>query len=326
MDVLDQMQELREEGRSFVLATVVRVEKPTSSKPGAKAIILADGTLTGWIGGSCAEPSVKREAQRALQEGTPRLLRLCPPEKMSTAPQEGVNEMKITCMSGGTLEIYLEPYLVQPHLIVVGHQAIAEALVRQAKQLDFKVTIIGEHLGTDRFPGADRYLDQLDFGQVEVKPNSYVVVASHGNYDELALEAFLPSPAAYVALVASKKRTQSIRSYLEQDGVAEEVLARLKYPAGLDIGAITPEEIALSILAEIVQVHRRGMKLQAAVEEAGAEQGAEAIDPVCGMTVEIGSSSLTVEHAGQTYYFCSVSCQREFRALPEKYLAAHSAG
>jgi xanthine dehydrogenase accessory factor len=325
MDFLDRMTGLRDQGQPFVLATVVRVERPTSAKPGARAIITQDGTLTGWVGGSCAEPSVRREALKVLQEGKPVLLRICPPEKIGTEPQEGVLEITMTCMSGGTLEIYLEPHLTQPHLMVVGHQALAEALVIMGKALDYTVTIVGEKVTRERFPAADRVVAGLDFSQVTFKPNMYVVVASHGNYDELALEAALPSPAAYVALVASKKRAVSIRNYLEQDGVPAEALGRLKYPAGLDFGASTPAEIALSVLAEIIQHHRRGLPAAVAVVETEEEIPSEpqtALDPVCGMTVEIDSARYKASYLGKPYYFCSAGCQRQFEKHPQDFLQA----
>ena len=331
MDLLDQMRELREQGQPFVLATVVRVERPTSAKPGAKAIITQDGKLSGWIGGSCAEPHVRREAAEVLRAGGPRLLRLCPPEKMGEVPEEGMHEVKITCMSGGTLEIYLEPYLAQPHLFVIGHQAIAEALVTLAKALDYRVTVMGENVSRERFPMADKAWEGLDFSPVEFTPNTYVVVASHGNYDELALEAALPSKAAYVALVASKKRAEAILAYLREDNLPEEVVARLKYPAGLDFGASTPAEIALSILAEIIQVQRRGRaaigwpsssELAPEAETATLQDAepTEAIDPVCGMTVEIASANYIASYQGRMFYFCSAGCQHEFQKEPEKFL------
>lgn len=331
MDLLDQMHALHEQGQPFVLATVVRVERPTSAKPGAKAIITQDGKLSGWIGGSCTEPHVRREAVEVLREGSPRLLRLCPPKKMSQAPEEGVCEVKITCMSGGTLEIYLEPYQTQPHLLVIGHQAIAETLVSMAKALDYHVSVMGEDASRERFPLADRLYEGLDFSQLEFTTNTYVVVASHGNYDELALEAALPSQAAYVALVASKKRAESIRAFLMEDNLPDEVLARLKYPAGLDFGASAPAEIALSILAEIIQVHRRSHAGQPGRMETAPEaetstlheaEPAEAIDPVCGMTVEIASANHIVSYQGKMYYFCSAGCQRDFQKDPQKYLQA----
>jgi xanthine dehydrogenase accessory factor len=318
---LDQMSELRNQGQPFVLATVVRIEKPTSAKPGAKAIITQDGSLTGWVGGSCAEPSVKKEALKALQDGRPRLLRLCPPEKMGLEPQEGVTELTITCTSGGTLEIYLEPYLVQPHLLVVGHMASSEALASLGKELDYTVTVIGSGVSRDQFPTADQVIDSLDFSQIHVTPNMYVVVASHGNYDELALETFLPSKAAYVALLASKKRSETIRTYLRQDTMPEEQLARLKYPAGLDFGAATPAEIALSILAEIIQHHRRGSSIAMVSEESEPET---ALDPVCQMTVEVAGARYTAAYNEKTYYFCSAHCQHLFEKKPEQYLQPQS--
>jgi xanthine dehydrogenase accessory factor len=325
MDYLDQMKTLRDQGQPFVLATVVRIERPTSAKPGARAIITSDGAMTGWVGGSCVEPSVRREAVRVLQEGSPRLLRICPPEKMGTEPQDGVVEVSMTCMSGGTLEIYLEPHLTQPHLIVFGHQALAEALVSMGKTLDYAVTVMGDNISRQRFPAADRIIEGLQFDQFEFLPNMYVVVASHGNYDELALEAALPSKAAYVTLVASKKRAESIRTYLSQDGLSPVVLARLKYPAGLDFGASTPEEIALSILAEIIQIHRRGHP--APVVEAEVEAPAEpqtALDPVCGMTVEIATARYKTTYHEKMYYFCAAGCKRSFEKEPEVYLQAES--
>ncbi len=332
MNHLDQMRTLREQGQPFVTATVVRVEKPTSAKPGAKAIITQDGTLTGWVGGSCVEPTVKREAARALQDGLPRLLRLCPPEKMDIGPQDGVNEIKLACISGGTLEIFLEPHLTQPHLVVVGHHAIVEALVTLAKTLEYTVTVIGEGAVPERFPAADRVIGELDFSRIAVTPNTYIVIASHGNYDELALEALLPKKPRYIALVASKKRSANIVDYLRQAGMPEETLAALKYPAGLDFGAATPPEIALSILAEIIQHSRRGTREPPAAaadrgkEAAEAQEPALAVDPICNMTVEIESARYTSVYDGETYYFCSAHCQRRFEQEPAAYVKQAEAG
>ncbi len=320
MDYLDQMRLLQEQKRPFVLATVVRIEKPTSAKPGAKAIITEDGTLVGWIGGSCAEPSVKQEAAKALQDGQPRLLRLCPVEKMGRDPQAGVTELKLTCMSGGVLEIYIEPYLPQPSLLLIGHQPVIASLAALGKVLDYSVTVVGDGVSGERFPAADAVIAGLDFGHLEITPRTYVIVASHNNYDEPALEAVLPSQAAYVGLVASRKRAESVREYLRQDGLPEEIIARLKNPAGLDIGAITPAEIALSILAEIVESRRRGMPVESLPPSAVEEIPETALDPVCGMTVDVATARFTAGYQGETYYFCSAHCQRAFEKAPQEYL------
>lgn len=322
MQFLEEAYKYWQAGEPFALVTVVRAEKPTSAKPGAKAIVTAAGTLTGWVGGSCAEPTVKREARKALQDGRARLVRLCPPEQRGAFPQEGVTEVTLTCISGGTLEIYIEPQLAQPHLVVVGHLATAEALVKLAKALDFRVTVMGLEPGMSRFPLADAVLDHLDFSQVEIKPGTFIIVASHGNYDEDALEGGLRTPANYVALISSKTRAEAILQYLHDSSLPPEQVARLKYPAGLDIGAVTPAEIALSILTEIVQRQRRPQ-----AEPPGDEllqvpvlQPAEAKDPVCGMMVEIEGARYVSQHGGKKYYFCAKGCQRTFEQNPDQYL------
>jgi xanthine dehydrogenase accessory factor len=317
---LETVVRLKNQGQPFAVATVVWAEKPTSAKPGAKAVITADGNLTGWIGGSCAEPTVKREARKALEDGEPRLVRLCPPEKLGLPAQAGVVEVPMICASGGTLEIFIEPQLAQPQLIVMGHLAVAQALAAQGKGLGFHVTAMGLEVTRERFPGADQVFDALDFAQLEIKPNAYLVVASHGNYDEEALLAALQSEAAYVALVASKRRAQAVIQYLQASGLQEERLARLKVPAGLDIGAITPEEIALSILAEIVQLRRAGAPTLEPLNVQTPEL-TEARDPVCGMMVEIATARYITNYNGHRYYFCAQSCQRSFEAEPERYLA-----
>ena len=319
-DYLEKAHTLQESGQPFALATVVRAERPTSAKAGAKAIVTADGALTGWVGGSCAQPTVIREALKALLDGQPRFVRLCPPEKMGRAAdaQAGIIEVALTCISGGTLEVYIEPYLPRPHLVVVSHLPIAEALATLGKGLNYAVTVLGLDATPNRFPQADLVLDRLDFSQIRLTTQTYVVVATHGNYDEEALGWALDAGAAYVALVASPKRAEAVLQYLRETGVAEARLARLKCPAGLDIGASTPEEIALSILAEIVQLRRRTPDTPAQSE---TPTQTEAIDPVCGMTVEMATARYVAAHAGQTYYFCSAGCKRSFEKEPEKYLA-----
>jgi len=326
-DFYDQIQTLHNTGHPFVIATVVRAEKPTSAKVGARAIITEDGTLSGWIGGSCAEPTVKREAKKALLDGQARFIRLCPTEQMGQAPQEGVIEIALTCISGGTLEIYIEPQLAQPHLVVIGHLATAEALVRLGKDVGWRVSLMGLDVTQERFPNADRVLNDLDFSQLAITKNTYIVVASHGNYDEDMLVAALQSEAPYVALIASKKRANAILQYLKEANLTKEQISRLKYPAGLDFGAVTPEEIALSILAEVIQRRRQTASATPNQREASTLQlpmtpspVLEARDPVCGMTVEIATAHFMSEYNGKTYYFCAAGCKRSFDKEPGKYV------
>jgi len=324
-DFYEEFQNLRNAGNPFAVATVVRAEKPTSAKVGAKAIVTKDGMLNGWIGGSCAEPTVKREAKKALQDGLPRLIRLCPQEKMGQAPQEGVIEIALTCISGGTLEIYIEPQLAQPHLVVVGHLATAEALVSFGKGLGWCVSLMGLDVTRERFPSADHIFDHLDFSRVTVTKNTFIVIASHGNYDEDMLVAALQSEAPYVALIASKTRAKAILQYLDEANLTHEQIVRLKYPAGLDFGAVTPEEIALSILAEIIQRRRQR---QLVIEPTETDlmdhftraEPLEAKDPVCGMIVKIANAHFTSEYSGRTYYFCAAGCKRSFDKEPGRYV------
>jgi xanthine dehydrogenase accessory factor len=329
-EVLERAAELNRAGIAFALATVVRAEKPTSAKPGANAIITGDGVLTGWVGGSCTEQTVLRQALKALRDGEPRLVRLCPPEKLGTAPQEGVIEVALTCASGGTLEVYIEPHLPRPHLIAVGHLPVALALARLGIGLGYEVSVIGPDVTEERFAGVAHISHSLDFTQLTITPQTYIVVASHGNYDEAGLEGALLSDAPYVALVASRKRAATVVEYLRESGIPPERLARLKYPAGLDIGAVTPEEIAVSILAEIVQVRRQHVR-QAnerdsaptpVIQQPDQAEPTEALDPVCGMTVQIATARWTSDHAGQSYYFCAAGCKRSFDKDPDKYLVS----
>ena len=347
-DYLEHAHQLRSAGQPFVIATVVRAERPTSAKPGATAIVTADGQLTGWVGGSCAQPTVIRESLRVLQDGQPVLLRMGPPEQLSgRADASGVIERAMTCISGGTLDIYLEPHLAQPLLVAISHLPIAEALAALGKGLGYAVTVAGLDAAPERFPQADQVLDGLEFARIALRPQTYIVVASHGNYDEEALTWALGTAAAYVALVASPKRARSVVEALRELGVPEAQLARLKFPAGLDIGAVTPEEIALSILAETVQLRRRpaahaepaaephhhdhgphdghpAVETPAAPHASGTGRliapSVEALDPVCGMTVEVATARYTSEYQGQTYYFCAASCKRSFEKEPGKYV------
>ncbi len=317
--LLDQIQALKETGEPFAIATVVRAEKPTSAKPGAVALITSDGTLTGWIGGSCAAPAVKEEALKALSEGTPRLLRLCPPEALGQGTTDGVTEVVLTCISGGTYEIYIEPQLVQPELIILGHLATSEALARLAKAMGYPVTVMGWDVNPQRFAFADHVVEGLDLNHVKVTGRTFIIVASHGNYDEPALEAAFKTPAPYIALVASPRRAEAVMQYLRDSDLPHGWQERFKYPAGLNIGAVTEDEIALSILAEMVEYRRRrsraGMETVLAIEEPEVAK-----DPVCGMSVQVENAHFIAEYNDRTYYFCCAGCKRAFETAPETFL------
>ncbi|MGZ7039823.1 MAG: NTP transferase domain-containing protein, partial [Thermoanaerobaculia bacterium] len=294
-DLLETIVDLRRRRQPFAMATVVRAERPTSSKPGDKAIIAPDGTLTGWIGGSCAHDIVVRNALQSREEGAPRLLTLSATMPVG-AHRHGVIDIPMQCYSGGVLDVFIEPSLPRPHMIVVGYETIARALVRISKTLEFHVTVVDPLATRASVPEADEVINELRLP--EMSGETFVVVATHGRYDEEALEQAARTNASYVALVASPKRSKVILDVLRDRGVN---VANVKSPAGLDIGAQGAEEIALSIVAEIVQLRRAAARN--AAEAGGAtqkqmEKPTEAIDPICQMTVTIADAKFTTERDG----------------------------
>ncbi|MBI3998471.1 MAG: XdhC family protein [Armatimonadetes bacterium] len=319
-DLLTRAHELAARGEPFALATVVRVERPASARPGMKAIVRADGTLEGWVGGSCAHPIVIRESLVRLREGTPRLISLSP-EETDRAEQEGVIHHTMTCHSGGSLEIYIEPVLPRPQLLLIGEAPLVRALARLGRLAGFAVCVAdagGEagHRGQADDLEADLRLP-LEGLKSTISSDTYAVVATMGDYDEEALEDLVGTGAGYVGLVASRKRAEAVFAHLVSRGLGAEHVHRVKVPAGLDIGAVTPEEIAVSIMAEIIQVRRSRTP---GVKEVPRQE--MATDPICGMTVAIATATHTVDHQGVRVYFCSAHCRHTFEREPARYVTA----
>jgi xanthine dehydrogenase accessory factor len=329
--------ELEAAGRPFVTATVVAVARPTSARPGASGIVHPDGTIEGWVGGSCAQPVVVRESLHAMADGQPRLLRLSKDAPAEGRRGDGVIELVMTCHSGGTLEIYVEPHLPAPLLWVAGTTPIAGALVSLGSALGWKVTLFDPFASAEDFPAADAVSQETALTRVEPDLSPYIVVATQGQWDEEALAAALRRNASYVGLVASPTRANVVRQWLrEETGLAEDRLAALRAPAGLDLGAETAEEIALSILGELVQVRRGRADFVAAPGPATLSGDQPLIvppiepivddlvlvDPVCGMTVDRARARHLAEHEGTVYAFCSIGCRTRFIKEPSVYLAA----
>jgi xanthine dehydrogenase accessory factor len=294
--------ELRAARTPFVVATVVRAQRPTSVRSGDAALVLGDGTIEGFVGGACAEQSVRMHALHVLETGEALLLRILPGDDDAPAA-EGAVTVQNPCLSGGSLEIFLEPVVVAPRVLVVGETPIASALVRLGAEL---------HLEMVPTPGTD----------VEpVGSDLALVIAAHGRDELRALRAGLEAPLPYVGLVASRVRGAAVIDELRAQGMAQEHVAALETPAGLDIGARTPEEIALSILARIVAVRRGRQELSVRVVAPAAEL-ATAIDPVCGMAVAAGERAPQVEHEGRRVYFCCDGCRAAFERDPGRFTAA----
>ena len=268
-ELFDAAVELRQRGEAFVVATVVRAESPTSGKPGDKALITADGVVTGWVGGSCAQPVVEREARAALADGECRLLRLSPDVKVPRN-RPGLTLRPMTCYSGGTMEIHIEPYLVQPHLLVFGNSPAAQALLSLGGVMGYRVTAV-DLTDRPRLEGETEIVRDLAEIPATTAESTVAVVATHGVFDEEALEWLLERGASYVGLVTSKRRLEAIRAALVERGVDRAALECIHAPAGLDIGARRPEEIALSILAQVVEVRRANTARQPPSETAKPE-------------------------------------------------------
>ncbi|HET9672906.1 MAG TPA: XdhC family protein [Actinomycetota bacterium] len=316
-EVLRLASELADRGEPFVLATVVWRRAPSSGQAGATALITPEGRVHGWLGGACAEPTVVREARRALEEGTPRLLFLGSPEELAGHEREGVVTVPIACQSEGAMEVHVEPVLPQPQIVAIGRSPAAIALTAVAAGLGWRTVAVDDGGDPSDHLGAGRVLTSLDLDAAAIDDRTAIVVATQGHYDEAALEAALRTAAPYVGLVASKERAGAVLGYLRDRGVRDTDLARVHAPAGLDLGHVRSEEIGVAILAEIVQLRAGWAPATAAAPEEAAH---EAIDPVCGMTVDVATARLRTVHDGRTYYFCSAGCLASFEADPASFV------
>jgi xanthine dehydrogenase accessory factor len=289
------VQRLIAERQPFVLATVVRARRPTSVRPGNAAVVLADGSIEGFVGGVCATSSVRLHSLRALETGDPLLLRLVPGDDDGNDPADAIGGAVVErnpCLSGGSMEIFLEPHLPAARLVIVGDSPIAQALERvgTAAGYDCQRTNSAD---TDAIAGA-----------------AAVVVASHGSGEEAVLAASLTSGVPYVALVASAQRAAAVRAELD---IPDQLTAQLHAPAGMRIGARSPDEIAISILAELVaQHHSDPAPGRTEAEVVVPSEVAVATDPVCGMQVAISPASLKLLVGGDSVYFCSGGCRDQY--------------
>ncbi len=285
--VLVEAGRLSADGEAFALATVVSVRRPASARVGDRGLVTPDGALHGWVGGACSEPIVVREALAALADGQPRLVRVCPPGGEGHAAP-GVVVAHSSCASEGVVDVLIEPQLPAPLLAIVGESPAAATLAALARTIGWRVQ---------------------NTASAEADA---VVVATMGHGDEDALTSALEAGAGYVALVASARRAAAVLAALREAGVAEEAVARVRSPAGLDLGPSSQEEIAVAVLAELVAWRHTRREVTEAL--------AEAIDPVCGMSVAVTDTALRSEHDGRTYYFCGAGCVRRFEEDPAKYL------
>lgn len=311
-DVLVKAQELAAAGEEFALATVVWRQAPSSGKQGSRAIVTVDGELHGFIGGACAEPIVLREAKSVIAEREPKLLLLGSPDQFGGAIPEGISVTPISCQSEGALQVYIEPVVPAPNLVVVGRSPMGQTLVDLALALGWRATLV----------------PMETFTAEQVPPRAVVVVATQGHGDEDAVRIAVEAKPAYVGLVASRKRGDAVVGYLTERGLPADAVGRVHYPVGLDLGHTTHREIAVAVLAELVQRRAAGeLESRPSLADHVQERktlpmaaAAEAIDPVCLMTVSATAASYPYQLDGTTYFFCCAGCRTRFEKDPAKFL------
>jgi xanthine dehydrogenase accessory factor len=310
-DVLAEAVELTRRRRPFAFATVVWRRAPTSGHIGSKGIVLPDGTVRGWLGGACAEPTVVKEALASLDDGAARLLFLGSPDELAAHEHDATLTIPMACESDGAMEIYLEPFLPKPQLVAFGRSPAVHALTVQARSLGWDVAVIDDGGDAEEHPHPELVRTTLDLGGLGIGPSTAVVVATQGHYDDLALRAALDTDAGYIGVVAAEKRASSLLELLRDQGLDDAQLARVHAPAGLDLGPIDNAEIAVAVLADLVARRAAGQL------RAGATvTPREAVDPVCGMTVFVDQAKYHIVHKGTDYWFCAPRCLQAFKVRP----------
>ena len=339
--VLDKAAGLKAKNIPFALVTVVRAVSPTSAKPGAKAIVEADGVIQGWIGGGCAQPAVIKTAKKVLKEGQARLIRISP--NKDGYVEEGITDFGMTCHSGGTLDIFIDPVIARPVLLLIGASPVAQTLVGLAQRVGFSVTVAFPGADAEMFPEADKIIDGFDVDNV--KPD-FIIVSTQGKRDEQGLEAAISIDCSYIGFIASKTKADKLKTTLKETGSDAKRIDAIISPIGLEIDAVTPEEIALSVIAGLVKARRQTVtevesnddtasccgskkdqdkKNSDTAEKSSCCGGSSkvettAIDPVCGMSVEIEGAEYHSIYKRKDYYFCCGSCLHSFENEAEKYL------
>ena len=306
MGVMERAVELTNSGESFVMATVVWRQGPSSGQSGSRAIITSDGKLHGWIGGACAEPVLIREAKKVMESGKAQLVWLGQEaDFLGMHVPDGVLTVPMACQSEGALQIYVEPVNASPQVTIVGRSPMAITLQQLIEVMNWRVQI----------------LDFADFTTSMVNSSSVVVIATQGHGDEEATETALPAEPVYLGVVASRKRGAAVLSYLEDRGFSKSQIDKVNLPAGLDLGHTTHREMAVSILAQLVQLRAAGaLTPKATPNLLQMAQPTEVIDLVCKMTVAAEKSNRPFDYEGTTYYFCAPGCRTAFEKDPSSFI------
>jgi xanthine dehydrogenase accessory factor len=315
-EFFERVAQLRREGAAFAIATVVSRRGPVSSHLGDRAIVFDDGVMEGFVGGSCSREVVRRQALAALAAGEPRLVSIRPDNEMSDAASSEVI-VPMTCGSKGAVDVYIEPFIQARTVAIVGLTPVADALARLAATLEYRVVraVTQEELrDVDGAISLEELGAHLTGMPAAARASLGVVVASQGHYDEPALEAAVRARTPYIALVASRRRGAEVRELLLAAGLSPDDVSGIHNPAGLDLGARHPGEVALSILAELVRNHPSPRTFATDAATGVAAPPTIAIDPVCGMDVVVTPSAVAAERDGEVFYFCCDGCRTRFLA------------
>lgn len=319
-------------GSNFAIAQVVDRLAPSSGKVGDKALILESGELIGWVGGGCVRGIVIKEALDVIRSKRYRRIRISP--EGGTLETENYKEYVMSCQSKGTVEILIEPVIPQPEIIIVGKSNIARKLAALAVAADFRVRVMANDADLQMFPGVYGVSDTIDFSSFKNLNNTYIIVTTQGEDDDISVKTALKTGACYVGFVASAKKSNDIRAYLLAEGISEQRIGHLHSPVGLDINAKLASEVAISILAEVIGHFRNGKALatpqggeqesegKVTTETPAADQFEEAyyINPVCQVPVSKKNPKHIIEYKGELVYFCCDGCKVSFEKNPEQYI------
>lgn len=311
---IQRSAELEKSGEPFAIATVIDTIAPTSAKPMSKAIITPDGKMDGWIGGGCAQDIIIDEAIKCIKTGKSSVIRLSPDDEKETLNSYKKNVL-INCESEGTLECHIEPVIPMKTILIFGATPTAETLANMSRLLNYDVRVMGKNVG--ELSLSEGIQTSNNFKSFN-KP-SFAIIATQGQGDLRALKIALDSKPEYLGLISSKRKGEKLINKLVAKGYNKIELKKIKYPAGLNIGAVTPQEIATSIIAEIVKESRPKLEEELVIDFMQIKQGQEK-DPICGMGVNPSKTDYQFKFKGKEYYFCCEGCLEKFESEPAVYV------
>jgi len=307
----------------YATATIVRRKIPSSGKPGDKAIITADGKIHGWIGGGCTRGIVLKESLLSIREGKPRYIQITPNAINNYSSYSKMYSM--TCQSGGEVDIYIEPILPRPHIYIFGVSHIAMALSKISLAMNYTVSCVGESSDQSVFEGVQHFLSHTDFVNHEPSQNNYTIVCTQGEGDAQALYSALANNPRYISFVASRKKANSIFKEVRDKGITFDQLKTVRTPAGIDIKAKLPEEVAISILAEIIQDLRKEKNIDETFESLQINNDDYYMNPVCNIPIQKSTAKHVIEYKNEKVYFCCDGCKTSFEKTPEMYIKTNEA-